>query len=111
MLDPSNTFWMYDFDDELMPFAGDMCHKPTDAEWKELEEALCILNEKTAVDKPSYLARFKNKYLPIKVKIDDLNGQPSREEERHQFLQMLWDYADQRDKRRSSVDNTIDCVK
>ena len=99
MSDPSNTFWMYDFDDELMPFAGDVCHKPTDAEWKELEDALCLLNEKTSVDKPSYLARFKNKYLPIKVKIEDLKGQPSREEEHHQFLQMLWDYADQRDKK------------
>ena len=111
MSDPSNTFWMYDFEDELMPFAGDVCHKPTDAEWKELEDALYLLNEKTAVDKPSYLTRFKNKYLPIKVKIDDLDGQPSREEEHHQFLQMLWDYADQRDKRSSSVDNTTDCVK
>ena len=99
MSDPSNTFWMYDFDDELMPFAGDVCHKPTDAEWKELEDALCLLNEKTSVDKPSYLARFKNKYLPIKVKIEDLKGQPSREEEHQQFLQMLWDYADQRDKK------------
>ena len=84
--DPSNTFWMYDFEDELMPFAGDVCHKPTDAEWKELEDALCLLNEKTSADKPSYLARFKNKYLLIKVKIDDLDGLPSREEERHQFL-------------------------
>lgn len=107
--DPSDNSWRYDIDDELMVFAGDVCHKPTDAEWKELEEALCILNEKTAVDKPSYLARFKNKYLPIKVKIDDLDGQPSRKEEHFQFLQMLWDYADQRDKRSGSVDNTTDC--
>lgn len=90
---------MYDFDDKLMPFAGDVCHKPTDAEWKELEDALRLLNEKTAVDKLSYLARFKNKYLPIKVKIEDLEGQPSRKEEYRQFLQMLWDYADQRDKK------------
>jgi hypothetical protein len=98
MSDPSNTFWMYDFDDELMPFAGEACHKPTDAEWKELEDALCLLNETTAADKPSYLARFKNKYLPIKVKIEDLDGQPSREEEHHQFLQMLWDFAKERDR-------------
>lgn len=109
--DPSNTFWMYDFEDELMPFAGDVCHKPTDTEWKELEDALRLLNEKTAADKPSYLARFKNKYLPIKVKIEDLKGLPSREEECHQVLQMLWDYADQRDKRSVSIDNTIDCIK
>ena len=109
--DPSNTFWMYDFEDELMPFAGDVCHKPTDTEWKELEDALCLLNETTAADKPSYLARFKNKYLPIKVKIEDLKGLPSREEECHQVLQMLWDYADQRDRRSVSIDNTIDCIK
>lgn len=97
--DPSNAFWMYDFEDKLMPLAGDVCHKPTDAEWKELEDALNLLNERTAVDKPSYLARFKNKYLPIKVKIEDLEGQPSRKEEYLQFLQMLWDYADQRNKK------------
>ena len=96
--DPSNTFWMYDFEDKLMPLAGDVCHKPTDAEWKELEDALILLNERTAVDKPSYLARFKNKYLPIKVKIEDLEGQSSRKEEYRQFLQMLWDYTDKRDK-------------
>lgn len=58
----------------------------------------CLLNETTAADKPSYLARFKNKYLPIKVKIEDLDGQPSREEEHHQFLQMLWDFAKERDR-------------
>ena len=96
--DPSNTFWMYDFDDKLMPLAGDICHKPTNAEWKELEDALCLLNEKTSADKRSYLARFKNKYLPIKVKIEDLEGQSSRKEEYRQFLQMLWDYTDKRDK-------------
>lgn len=96
MSEPENDFWKYDFDDELMPFPGEICHPPTDAEWAELADALCVLNEMTAPDKQSYLARFKNKYLPIKVKIDDLEGLPSREEEYQQFLQMLWNYADER---------------
>ena len=55
------------------------------------------VNEKTAKDKRSYLSRFKDKYLPIKVKIEDLEHQPSRQEEHHLFLQMLWDYVDKQE--------------
>ena len=39
---------------------------------------------------------FKDKYLPIKVKIEDLEHQPTRDEEHHLFLQMLWDYVDKK---------------
>lgn len=97
MANPEESSWQCDFDEELMPFLGGTCHPPTDEEWVELSEALCLLNEKTATDKKSYLARFKNRYLPVKVKIDDLEGQPSRVEEYRQFLQLLWDYAEEKD--------------
>lgn len=98
MDEPDNDFWRYDFDEEeLMPFAGEKCIPPTEEEWNELIGALNLLNEKTAKDKRSYLSRFKDKYLPIKVKIEDLEHQPSRQEEHHLFLQMLWDYVDKQD--------------
>ena len=98
MREPENDFWRYDFnEEELMPFAGEKCIPPTEEEWNELIGALNLLNEKTAKDKRSYLSRFKDKYLPIKVKIEDLEHQPSRQEEHHLFLQMLWDYVDKQD--------------
>ena len=82
MREPKNDFWRYDFDEEeLMPFI----------------DALNLLNEKTAKDKNSYLSRFKDKYLPIKVKIEDLEHQPSHEEEHHLFLQMLWGHVDKQE--------------
>ena len=70
-------------EEELMPFAGEKCIPPSEEEWNELIDALNLLNEKTAKDKNSYLSRFKDKYLPIKVKIEDLEDQPSREEVRN----------------------------
>ena len=98
MDEPENDFWRYDFDDEeLMPFAGEKCIPPTEEEWGELVDALNLLNEKTAKDKTYYHSRFKDKYLPIQVKIKDLEHQPSREEEHHLFLQMLWDYVDKQE--------------
>ena len=97
MREPEKDFWRYNFDEEeLMPFAGEKCIPPTEEEWNELVDALNLLNEKTAKDKCSYLSRFKDKYLPIKVKIEDLEHQPSRKEEHHLFLQMLWDYVDKK---------------
>ena len=98
MDNPEKNFWRHDFDeDELMPFAGEKCIPPTEEEWNELVDALNLLNEKTAKDKSAYHSRFKNKYLAIQVKIKDLEHQPSREEEHHLFLQLLWDYVDKQE--------------
>ena len=36
--------------------------------------------------------------MSFTIKIEDLEHQPSREEEYHQFLQMLWDYADKQEQ-------------
>ena len=91
MEDPENDFWMYDFDDELMPFPGETCHMPTDEEWSEISNALTLLNHHTAKDRDAYIERFRNQFLPIKVKLDDLKDQPLFEEDYKMFLQMLWD--------------------
>lgn len=89
-----DTFWMYDFEDELMPFAGKTCHPPTNEDWEEMNRALLLLNENTADNHDSYLARFPGQYLPIKVKLDDLEGQDPFLQDYKLILQMLWDYVD-----------------
>lgn len=100
MADPNNDFWMYDFDDELMPFAGETCHTPTEVEWAEISAALTLLNHHTAKDRDDYLERFKGQYLPIQVKLEDLKDNPLFEEDYKLFLQMLWDCADEREEKR-----------
>lgn len=100
MAEPDNDFWMYDFDDELMPFAGETCHMPTEKEWAEISVALTLLNHHTAKDRDEYLERFKGQYLPIQVMLEDLEDKPLFEEDYKLFLQMLWDCADDREEKR-----------
>jgi len=100
MAEPDNTFWIYDFDDELMPYPGETCHMPTEEEWTEISNALTLLNCHTATDKDDYLERFRGHFLPLKVKLEDLEGNPLYEEDNNKLLQMLWDYADERDAKR-----------
>ena len=96
MLEPEETWWMYDFDDEMMPFAGETCHPPTKEEWEEMKDALVLLNEHTAESHEEYMKRFPGNYLPIKVKLEDLEGQEERKQDYERMLQMLWDWADSR---------------
>ena len=100
MAEPDNDFWMYDFDDELMPFAGETCHIPTLDEWAEISGALTLLNHHTAKDRVDYMERFIGHYLPIQVKLEDLKDNPLFEEDYKLFLQMLWDCADDREEKR-----------
>ena len=102
MIETDNDFWMYDFDDELMPFAGETCHMPTEKEWAEISDALTLLNHHTAKDREEFLERFKGQYLPIQVKLEDLKDKPLFEEDYKLFLQMLWDCADDRDEKRKN---------
>lgn len=100
MAEPENDFWMYDFGGELMPLAGETCHIPTEEEWAEISDALTILNHHTANDRDEYMERFRGKYLPIKVKLEDLKDKQLFEEDYKRFLQMLWNCADERDDER-----------
>ena len=102
MAEPDNDFWMYDFDDELMPFAGETCHMPTAKEWAEISGALTLLNLHTAKDKGDYMERFRGQFLPIKVKLEDLNDKPLFEEDYKLFQQMLWDCADEREEKQKN---------
>jgi hypothetical protein len=83
-----------------MPFAGEICHIPTEKEWAEISDALTLLNHHTAKDRDDYIERFKGLFLPIKVKLEDLNDKPLFEEDYKLFQQMLWACADDRDEKR-----------
>ena len=102
MAEPDNTSWIYDFDDVIMPFPGEICHRPTEKEWTEISNALTLLNHHTAKDRDDYIERFKGKFLPINVKLKDLEGNPLFEDDYKKLLQMLWDYADEREAQRKS---------
>lgn len=110
MTKPDNDFWKYDFDDELMQFAGETCHMPTEKEWAEISDALTLLDHHTAKDRDDYTERFKDHFLPIKVKLEDLKDKPLFEEDYKLFLQMLWDCADEREEKlkNRSKENTGD---
>ena len=45
---------------------------PSKDEWEEIEEALHLLNARTAKTREVYINRFKGHFLAIKVKLNDL---------------------------------------
>ncbi len=45
---------------------------PSKDEWEEIEEALHLLNARTAKTREEYINRFKGHLLAIKVKLNDL---------------------------------------
>lgn len=45
---------------------------PSKDEWYEIEEALHLMNAKTAKTREEYINRFKGHFLAIKVKLNDL---------------------------------------
>lgn len=45
---------------------------PSKDEWEEIEEALHLLNARTAKTREEYINRFKDHFLAIKVKLNDL---------------------------------------
>ncbi|MFS6554811.1 hypothetical protein VPJ68_04825, partial [Parabacteroides distasonis] len=45
---------------------------PSKEEWNDIEEALNLLNSRTAKNREEYIQRFKGHFLAIKVKMNDL---------------------------------------
>lgn len=45
---------------------------PTEDEWKEIEEALNLMNSRTAPNREAYIERFRGYSLAIRVKLNDL---------------------------------------
>ena len=75
---------------------------PTEKEWAEISDAITLLNHHTAKNRDDYLERFRGHFLPLKVKLEDLEGNPLFVEDHKKLLQMLWDYADEREAQRKN---------
>lgn len=52
-----DTDWKEEFD--IMPFPGDSIFFPSEDDWKEMGEALMVLNHKTAATREEYIQRFR----------------------------------------------------
>lgn len=64
--------WKYEFD--IMPYPDSSIYFPSDDDWKEIAEALAVLNHHTAPNREEYIQRFRNNKLALKVKLNDLKN-------------------------------------
>ena len=64
--------WKEEFD--IMPFPGDSIYFPSEDDWKEMEDALVILNHHTAPNREEYIKRFGENQLALKVKLNDMRN-------------------------------------
>ena len=64
--------WFDEYEDVIGVFPNENYHPLTKKEWTEIEEALNVLNHNTALNRESYIQRFKGNELAIKVKLSDL---------------------------------------
>ena len=64
--------WKEEFD--IMPFPGDSIYFPSEDDWKEMEDALAILNHHTVSNREEYIKRFGENQLALKVKLNDMRN-------------------------------------
>ena len=64
--------WKEEFD--IMPFPGESIYFPSEDDWKEMEDALVILNHHTAPNREEYIKRFDENQLALKVKLNDMRN-------------------------------------
>lgn len=69
---PNEQEWIDDFFEMIRQYPNERLHLPSNLEWNEIEEALNLLNSKTAANREEYIQRFKGHFLAIKVKLNDL---------------------------------------
>lgn len=69
---PDEQDWMNDFIEMITQYPNERLHLPSKEEWNEIEEALNLLNSRTAKNREEYIQRFKGHFLAIKVKMNDL---------------------------------------
>ena len=67
-----DTDWKEEFD--IMPFPGDSIFFPSEDDWKEMGEALMVLNHKTAATREEYIQRFRKNPLALRVKLKDMEN-------------------------------------
>ena len=64
--------WKDEFN--LVPPPGNSIFFPSEDDWKEIEEALKLLNHNTAPDRESYICRFRGHRLALQVKLNDMRS-------------------------------------
>lgn len=64
--------WIDDFSEIIVQYPNEHLHLPSKDEWHEIEEALDLMNFRTAKSREEYIKRFKGHFLAIKVKLNDL---------------------------------------
>lgn len=69
---PDEQDWMNDFIEIITQYPNERLHLPSKEEWNDIEEALNLLNSRTAKNREEYIQRFKGHFLAIKVKMNDL---------------------------------------
>ena len=69
---PEEQDWIDDFSEIVKQYPHEHLHLPSKDEWNEIEEALHLMNARTAKTREEYINRFKWHFLAIKVKLNDL---------------------------------------
>ena len=69
---PKEQDWIDDFSEIIEQYPHEHLHLPSKNEWNEIEEALHLMNARTAQNREEYINRFKGHFLAIKVKLNDL---------------------------------------
>ena len=69
---PEEQDWIDDFSEIIKQYPHEHLHMPSKDEWNEIEEALHLMNAKTAKTREEYINRFKDHFLAIKIKLNDL---------------------------------------
>ena len=69
---PEEQDWIDDFSEIIKQYPHEHLHMPSKDEWEEIEEALHLLNARTAKTREEYINRFKDHFLAIKIKLNDL---------------------------------------
>ena len=64
--------WVDEFD--IMPIANGRVVNPSPADWKEISDALTLLNKATAPSREAYIERIATNDLAARVKLNDLSN-------------------------------------
>ena len=64
--------WMDEFDDGLLPCPDGPIAFPSEDDWKEMADALHVLNHHTEPIRKDYIRRFATNKLALQVKLNDM---------------------------------------
>lgn len=66
----------YDWKDDygIARYCGDAINIPSDENWKEIAEALSLLNHHSAPSREEYIKRFMGNELALRVKLNDMRS-------------------------------------